>query len=59
MGKTKRTRETIYLDPEKYELLVQLAEETRIPRAALEREAIDLLLEKHGKLKAAKRRTQK
>lgn len=59
MGKTKRTRETIYLDLEKYELLVQLAEETRIPRAVLEREAIDLLLEKHGKLKATKRRAQK
>jgi hypothetical protein len=56
MGKTTRTRETIYLDPEKYELLVALAAETRIPRAVLEREAIDLVLEKYGKLKPTKRR---
>lgn len=59
MGKTTRTRETVYLDPDKYELLVQLATETRIARAVLEREAIDLLLEKYGKLKRPKRRTQK
>jgi hypothetical protein len=49
MGKTKRTIETLYLDQDKLDLLKQVADETRIPRAVLAREAIDDLLAKHGK----------
>jgi hypothetical protein len=49
-------RETIYLKPEKFELLATLAETTRIPRAELEREAIDDLLVKYKVLKATKRK---
>lgn len=56
MGKTKRKAETIYIDPEKAELLVALSQSTRIPRAVLWREALDGLLMKHGVLKP-KRRT--
>lgn len=56
MGKTKRSVEVAYLDPEKLELLKQLATDTRIPRAVLMREAVDDLLAKHGMLKPAKRK---
>ncbi len=56
MGKTKRSVEVAYLDPEKLELLKQLAADTRIPRAVLMREAVDDLLVKHGILKPAKRK---
>jgi len=42
-------RGTIYLNPEKFELLAALAKSTRIPRAELEREAVDDLLAKYGK----------
>lgn len=58
VGKPNRTmkRETIYLKPEKFELLATLAETTRIPRAELEREAIDDLLVKYKVLKATKRK---
>jgi hypothetical protein len=51
MGKTKRSVEVAYLDPEKLELLKKLATRTRIARAVLVREAIDDLLVKHGMLK--------
>lgn len=54
MGKTKRAFETIYLDPQKLDLLKNLATDTRIPRAVLAREAIDDLLIKHKVLKAPK-----
>jgi predicted transcriptional regulator len=49
MGRTTRAIETLYLDPEKLELLKQLAADTRIPRSVLLREAVDDLLVKHGK----------
>lgn len=55
MGKTKRSVEVAYLDPEKLELLKRLAADTRIPRAVLMREAVDDLLVKHGVLKPPKR----
>jgi hypothetical protein len=57
VGKPNRTmkRETIYLEPERFELLVTLAETTRIPRAVLEREAIDDLLVKYKVLKAKRK----
>lgn len=42
-------QQAIYLKPEHAELLDQLAAETRIPKAALLREAVDDLLTKHGK----------
>jgi predicted transcriptional regulator len=54
MGKTKRTIETLYLDQDKLDLLKTLAEQTRIPRAVLAREAIDDLLVKYKVLKAPK-----
>jgi predicted transcriptional regulator len=55
MGKTKRAFETVYLDPEKLDLLKKLATDTRIPRAVLAREAIDDLLIKYRVLKAPAR----
>lgn len=59
MGKTKRDREMIYLDPDKLELLVELAEKTRIPRAELAREAIDDLLVKHKMLRKPRARSKR
>jgi predicted transcriptional regulator len=56
VGKTKRSVEVAYLDPEKLELLKQLAGETRIARTVLVREAIDDLLVKYRLLKPSKRR---
>jgi hypothetical protein len=56
MGKTLRTRDTLYLDAEKFALLEKLAKETRIPRAELSREAIDDLLIKYKVLKAPRRK---
>jgi hypothetical protein len=56
MGKTKRTIETLYLDQDKLDLLKQLAEKKRIPRAALLREGLDDLLVKYKVLKVPKRK---
>jgi hypothetical protein len=56
MGKTKRAAETMYLDPEKLELLKRLSVDTRVPRAVLLREAVDDLLAKYKVLKLAKRK---
>jgi predicted transcriptional regulator len=56
MGKTKRSVEVAYLDPEKLKLLKELATETRIARTVLVREAIDDLLVKYRLLKSPKRR---
>lgn len=59
MAKKELTRkaDTIYLDPEKFELLKRLAEDTRIPKSVLLREAVDLLLTQHGLLRASKRKS--
>lgn len=59
MAKKKLTRvaDTIYLDPEKFDLLKKLAEDTRIPKSVLLRDAVDLLLTEHGLLKASKRKS--
>ncbi len=46
----------LYLEPQRHDLLKQLAEQTRIPRAVLMREAIDDLLAKYKVLKPEKRR---
>jgi hypothetical protein len=43
--------QSLYLEPEKADLLDALATETRIAKAVLLREAVDDLLTKHGKLK--------
>ena len=48
-------QQPLYLEPEKFDLLKQLAEQTRIPRAVLMREAIDDLLVKHKLLRKPKR----
>ena len=55
MGKTTRTRDTLYLDSDKFAILEQLAKDTRIPRAELCREAIDDLLVKYKRLKVPRR----
>jgi predicted DNA-binding protein len=56
--KAKRTfhTQTLYLEPEKAELLDRLAAETRIPKAVLLREAVDDLLGKYKLLKEPKRK---
>jgi hypothetical protein len=56
MGRTKRSVEVAYLDPDKLELLKHLAEQTRIARAVLVREAVDDLLVKYKLLERPKRR---
>ena len=43
--------QSLYLEPEKTELLDALAAETRIPKAVLLREAVDDLLIKYKKWK--------
>jgi hypothetical protein len=57
MGKTKRKQEGIYIDHEKFALLVQLSTKTKIPRSVLWREALDDLLLKYGVGKRSRRRT--
>jgi hypothetical protein len=56
MGPTTRHQQALYLDHEKAQLLDELSAETRIAKAVLLREAVDDLLVKHGKLKAAPRK---
>ena len=56
MGRTKRSVEVAYLDPDKHALLKQLARQTRIPKTVLVREAIDDLLVKHGLLRPTRRK---
>jgi predicted DNA-binding protein len=53
MTPRKLRAQPIYLEPDKADLLDALAIQTRIPKAVLLREAVDDLLEKHGKLKKA------
>jgi predicted DNA-binding protein len=47
--------QSLYLEPEKAEMLDRLSTQTRIPKAALLREAVDDLLTKHGELKAKRK----
>lgn len=49
MAPRKLHQQAIYLESENADLLDQLSAETRIPKAALLREAVDDLLTKHGK----------
>jgi hypothetical protein len=50
MGRTTGKQENVYVDHGKYALLVQLAKQSRIPRAVLWREALDDILVKYGVL---------
>ena len=43
--------QSLYLEPEKAQLLDELSAATRIPKAVLLRESVDDLLTKYGKLK--------
>jgi predicted DNA-binding protein len=56
---TKKVRnkhlQSLYLEPERAVLLDELADETRIAKAVLLREAVDDLLVKYKKLKLPKR----
>jgi predicted DNA-binding protein len=53
MAPRKLAIQSLYLMPERAELLDVLATDTRIPKAVLLREAVDDLLVKYGKLKKA------
>lgn len=55
---TKRDKhqQALYLEHDRAKLLDELAAETRIPKAVLLREAVDMLLAHHGKLKTPKRK---
>lgn len=53
-GKTLRKQDSIYLDPEKFELLEKLTKKTGKLRSELLRDAVDDLLIKHGVSKAPK-----
>jgi hypothetical protein len=50
MGPQMKHQQPLYLEPEKAELLNQLAANTRIPKAVLLREAVDDLLAKYKDL---------
>jgi Ribbon-helix-helix domain len=54
MGKTKRKQHSVYLDPDRHELFVRLAKQTRIAQAVLLREAVDDLLRKYRMLEDRK-----
>jgi len=56
MIRRRRVARSVSLDPVKAELLAVLARETRIPRAALLREAVDDLLAKYLRRAARRRR---
>lgn len=51
MTPRKLRAQSIYLEPDRAEILDALAAETRILKAVLLREAVDDLLTKYGKLK--------
>lgn len=57
MSPRKLHQQAIYLEPDRADLLADLAKRTRIPKAVLLREAVDDLLIKHGVLKG--KRAQK
>ena len=52
MGRTTKHQQALYLEHERAEQLDQLAQQTRIPKAVLLREAVDDLLVKHKVLKS-------
>lgn len=55
MAPRKKHLQSLYLEPDRAELLDQLAADTRIPKAVLLREAVDDLLSKYKRLKPRKR----
>ena len=56
MGKTTKHQQLILLEPEKAQLLDELATTTRIAKQVLLREAVDDLLVKYRLLKPPKRK---
>ena len=56
MGRTKQAQFTVYLEKDKAAEFEALAASTRIPKAELLRDAVDLLLEQHRKPKPPKRK---
>jgi hypothetical protein len=57
-GRTLR-QQSIYLEPEKAQLLDQLSQTTLIPKAVLLRKAVDALLEVNGLLAKPRRQISK
>ena len=51
--------QSLYLEPDRADLLDELAAETRIPKAVLLREAVDDLLVKYRKLKPPRSQPRK
>jgi predicted DNA-binding protein len=58
MGRTTKHQQALYLEHERAEQLDQLAQQTRIPKAVLLREAVDDLLVKHKVLKSGDAKRQ-
>jgi predicted transcriptional regulator len=56
VGKTKLTGKLMHLEPDRAQLLEELARKTGIKQSVLMREAIDALLTKHKMLKPGRRR---
>jgi ribbon-helix-helix protein len=54
VGKSTLKQHTVYLDPDKHDLFMLLAQQTRIAQAVLLREAVDDLLPKHRMLKGSR-----
>jgi hypothetical protein len=51
VGKTKKHQQLILLDHDKAALLDRLSADTRVPKQAYLREAVDLLLTKYKRLR--------
>ena len=49
MGKLKKKQLPLYLEPEQYEQLKKLHEETRVPMQVYLREGLDMVLKKYSK----------
>lgn len=54
VGKSTLKQHTVYLDPDKHDLFMLLAQQTRIAQAVLLREAVDDLLLKHRMLNGSR-----
>ena len=52
MGRTTKHQQALYLEKARAEQLDRLAQQTRIPKAVLLREAVDDLLVKHKMLRS-------
>ena len=49
MGQLKKKAVPLYLEPEQYEALKKLHEETRVPMQVYLREGVDMVLAKYSK----------